>query len=91
MIVSLEEAKLYLRVDGDEENTLITNFILAVEDIVEAILRFPLTDFDEVPKPVKHAIYYGVAQFYEKRNELVMDEMLDTIKKLLFIYRMEAW
>ena len=30
MVVSLEEIKLYLRVDGDEENTLITNFICSI-------------------------------------------------------------
>ncbi|MEG0729632.1 MAG: head-tail connector protein [Anaerovoracaceae bacterium] len=33
MVVSLEEAKLYLRVDGDEENMLITNFISTAEEI----------------------------------------------------------
>ena len=26
MVVSLEEAKLYLRIDSDEEDTLITSF-----------------------------------------------------------------
>lgn len=40
MILSLEEVKLYLRVDGDEENTLITNFIIAAEELCEGILRY---------------------------------------------------
>lgn len=53
MVVSLEEAKLYLRVDSDEEDTLITNFIHTAEEICEDILRYSLSEFEEVPKVVK--------------------------------------
>ncbi|HDR4365060.1 TPA: phage gp6-like head-tail connector protein [Bacillus cereus] len=31
MVLTLEEAKKYLRVDGDEEDDLITSFIIAAE------------------------------------------------------------
>ena len=56
MVISLEEAKLYLRVDGDEENTLITNFILASEEICEDVLRVKLSDFDTIPEVIRQAI-----------------------------------
>lgn len=68
MVISLEEVKLYLRIDGDEEDTLITHFILSAEEICEDILRFPLTDFVEVPKVVIQTILYCVANMYEKRE-----------------------
>ncbi|MEI4618268.1 MULTISPECIES: head-tail connector protein, partial [Bacillus cereus group] len=31
MVLTLEEAKKYLRVDGDEEDDLITSFVIAAE------------------------------------------------------------
>lgn len=91
MIVSLEKTKAWLRVESNDEDALIESFIVAAEDIVTGILRYPLTEFEEIPEPVKHAIYYGVSQFYERRNELVMGELIDTMKRLLFMYRREAW
>lgn len=45
-IVSLEEAKTYLRVDGTNEDQLITRLINSAATIVENILRRPLAEFD---------------------------------------------
>ena len=68
MVVSLEEAKLYLSIDGDEEDELITNFILTAREICEDILRYPLSEFDEIPAAVRQAVLYCVANMYEKRE-----------------------
>lgn len=91
MIIPLEEVKLYLRVDGDEENTLITNLISAAEDICEGILRHPLADFDPLPETVKQAVMYIVANLYEKREEVDMKDVLNIVARLLFAYRIEGW
>jgi len=91
LVVTLENTKVWLRVESNDEDALIESFIVTAEDIVSGILRFPLAEFEEVPEPIKHAIYYGVSQFYERRNELVMGELIDTMKRLLFMYRREAW
>jgi uncharacterized phage protein (predicted DNA packaging) len=91
MIVLLEEVKLYLRIDGDEENTLITNFIIAAEEICEGVLRFSLSEFAEVPETVKQAILYATANMYEKREEIDMKEVLNVVTRLLFSYRKEGW
>lgn len=91
MIISLEEAKTYLRIDGDEENALITDFISAAENICEGILRFPLSDFTEVPDPVKQSALYIVAQFYELRENLDVEALIDMVRRLLFAYRKEGW
>lgn len=91
MIISLEEAKLYLRVDGDEENTLITNFIHTAEEICEGILRYQLSEFSPVPETVKQAILYIVSNLYEKREIVDMKEVLSIVTRLLFSYRKEGW
>lgn len=91
MVISLEEAKLFLRVDGDEENTLITNFILTAEEICEGVLRYPLTEFIEVPGPVKQAILFVTAQFYEQRETIDVQALIETVRLLLFAYRKEGW
>ena len=91
MIISLEEAKLYLRVEGDEEDALITSFIGASEEICEGILRYSLSDLSVVSETIKQAICYGVACLYEQREKVDSKEMLEVIKNLLFSYRKESW
>lgn len=81
-----------MRVESNDEDALIESFILAAEDIVEGILRFPLSDFaDAVPEPVKHAVYFAVSKLYEERNELDAGSLNDVLKALLSSYREVAW
>lgn len=92
MIVSLEDTKLYLRVDGDEENTLITDFIKASEDICEGILRKALSDFEEeVPETLRQAVLFCVGQFYEHRESIDVKLLTEMVRRLLFSYRIESW
>jgi uncharacterized phage protein (predicted DNA packaging) len=91
MIVSLEETKTYLRVDGDAENTLITDFIRASEDICEGILRRSLEDFEEVPETVRQAVLFSVGQFYELRERIDVKLLTEMVRRLLFSYRSERW
>lgn len=91
MIISLEEAKAYLRVDTDDEDALITGFKSAAEDICEGILRFSLSSFVAVPEPVKQAVLFTTAQFYELRESVEVEALIDTVKRLLFAYRQESW
>lgn len=91
MVISLEEVKVYLRVDGDDENTLITNFIIAAEDLCEGILRYPLSEFTTVPESVKQSILYAVANMYEQRETFDVKAVIDTMTRLLFSYRKESW
>ncbi|MDO9536640.1 MAG: head-tail connector protein [Bacillota bacterium] len=91
MPVTLEEAKIYLRVDTDDEDALIESFLQAAEDICEGVLRFPLADFEAVPEPVKQAVLYATAQFYELRESININILTDIVRKLLFAYRKEGW
>jgi len=58
LIVTLDEAKLYLKVDGDEDNTLITSCINTAEELCQDIMRTPFSEFTEVPEAVKQAVFY---------------------------------
>ncbi len=49
LAVSLEEAKLYLRVDGGEEDALIAALIETASELCEGVLRMSLEDFEETP------------------------------------------
>jgi hypothetical protein len=92
LVVTLEKTKEWLRVEGNTEDPLIESLILAAEDIVEGILRFPLSEYDgNVPEPVKQAIYFAVSKLYEERNELNTGELTDLLKKLLFAQRKAGW
>ena len=91
MVVSLEEIKLYLRVDGEEEDALISTFINVSEDLVEGILRYPVSEFEVVPEIVKQAVMYSVANMYEKREDYDAKEVIDIMTKLLFSYRKDEW
>lgn len=91
MVVTLEEVKVYLRVDGAEEDMLITSFLIAAEEMCEGILRYPLDELTLVPETVKQAVLYIVSQIYENREQVRIDEVLETVKYLLFSYRKESW
>lgn len=91
MVLTLEEVKLYLRVDGDEENTLITKFILTSEELCEEILRFELTEYEVVPELVRQEILYAVVNMYEKRENFEFQDVFETMIRILFSYRRESW
>lgn len=90
-MLTLEEAKKYLRVDGDEEDSLITDFIQSAVDICEGIMRRSITEFDPVPETINQAILFIVSQFYEFRESINVSELIETSKRLLFAYRKESW
>lgn len=91
MVLTLEEVKLYLRVDGDVENTLITKFILTSQELCEEILRFELTEYEVVPELVRQSILYAVVNMYEQRETFDVKSVIETMTRLLFSYRRESW
>lgn len=86
----MEEAKLYLRVDGGEEDALIA-LIETASELCEGVLRMSLEDFEEIPKSVNQAILYITANLYEHREELDMKVVEDVVKRLLSPFRKEGW
>ncbi len=92
MVVTLENTKKWIRVESNDEDALIQSFILVAENLVEGIIRFPLSNFGETaPELIKHAIYFTVSKLYEERNELDTDSLNEDLKALLFYYREIVW
>ena len=91
MLVTLEEVKLYLKVDGDEDNALISSFINASEELCENILRFPLSELVTIPESIRQAALYCIANLYEKREDLNMKEVINVMIGLLSPYRRDGW
>lgn len=98
-MITLEEAKTFLRVDGneEEEESLIASLIVTAEMLVEDVLRRRLSDFRELPEPVRQATLILVGTLYEERQiakgkeGISMTDTLDLIRRMLFAYRKEKF
>ena len=91
--MNLQETKEFLRVDGDDEDTLISSLIITAKALVEEVIRSKLEDFSEVPEPIKQAMLIVVSTLYEERqiskdkSGVDIGETLDLVRKMLFAYR----
>lgn len=92
-MLSLQETKDFLRVDGDDEDTLISSLIITAKALVEEVIRQRLEDFKETPEPVHQAMLIVVSTLYEERqiskdkSGVDIGETLDLVRRMLFAYR----
>ena len=91
MLVPLEEVKQYLRVDGNDEDLLLSNFAEMAEQLCTALLR--VKDLSEVENSavVRIAILYAVSYLYEHREEADHRGLALTLRSLLFGVRKEVF
>lgn len=87
MIVSLAEAKKYLRVDYNDEDTLIRKFIKTGMKLVGDTLR---KDMENSPAN-KTAVLYVVAYLYEHREDADMNELTRSLRYMLSTEREAAF
>ena len=73
MLVTVDEAKLYLRLDGTEEDALIQTLLETAESLCQDIVRTDFDEMEEVPEIVKVGIRYAVTYFMKtgKRQTLM--------------------
>ena len=87
-LVTLEEAKVYLRVDRSEEDELITRLIASAERLCLDTLR---KEEPEETAAFKMAVLFSVAYLYEHREDADYHNLLLTLRSLLFGERKEAF
>ena len=97
-MLTLKEAKDFLRVDDDSEDALIASLITTAKVLTEDILREELDLESDLPEPITQAMLIIVATLYEerqvskdKKDGLSIEETLDTVRRMLFSYRKECF
>ena len=97
-MLTLKEAKDFLRVDDDSEDALIASLITTAKVLTEDILRETLDLESDLPEPITQAMLIIVATLYEerqvskdKKDGLSIEETLDTVRRMLFSYRKECF
>ena len=87
MIVTLNEAKKYLRVDHDDDDSIIRKLIHTAESLCEGTLR-------KTAEPVlinKVAVLFAVAYLYEHRESADMNELTRMLRYILATEREVAF
>ena len=96
-MITLQEAKEFLRVDGDDEENLIASLIVAAQELTEDVPRRPLAELEPLPETVRQAMLIVVATLYEERQiskdktGIDISETLDLVRRMLFAYRKERF
>lgn len=96
-MISLQETKEFLRIDGNDEDALISSLIISAKELIEGVLRRKLSDFSIIPETVYQAMLIVTATLYEERqvakdkSGVDMGETLDLVRRMLFAYRREAF
>ncbi len=90
MVVSLDEAKSYLRVDGDEDDALIMSIMAAAKRMCMDVARIEdSAAFEALGDQAKLAVLYATAYLYEHREEADHHDLTLTLRSLLFGAREE--
>ena len=91
MIVGLDEAKNYLKVDSTDDDEFITGLITAAEGMISDICRKKIEDMTSDTPILRIAELYAVAYLYEHREEADHKALTETLKYMLFSVRGEAF
>ena len=92
MLISLDEAKLYLRLDHDEDDDFILTLINAAEELCADVARIPAEEIPEKNSSnVRVAMLYTIAYLYEHREEADHHDLALTLRALLFGIREAAF
>lgn len=91
-MVTLEEMKNYLRVDFDEDDSLIESLIETSKKLVLDVARGEnLSDLLPFEDQVKTAILYSVSFLYEHREEANFKDLTLSLRSLLFGVRKDGF
>ena len=91
MTVSVKEVKTFLRVDHNEDDTLIRSYIYAAESLCLDVMRTDDRTKLKSEKNAKIAILYAVAYFYEHREVADYKALTLSLRALPFGSRREEF
>ena len=91
MLVTLDEAKQYLRVDTSDEDVLIEQMIITAEKLCADVARLDEDSFLDESASTKLAVLYAIAYLYEHREEADHHALTLSLLSLLFGVRKEGF
>lgn len=91
MVITLKEMKGYLRVDHDDDDTLLRNIMESAQKICMDVARTEDEDAFEEELMAKTAVMYATAYLYEHREEADHKALTLTLRSLLFGCRQEGF
>ena len=91
MTVTVKEVKNFLRVDHNEDDTLIRSYIYAAESLCLDVMRTDDRTKLKSEKNARVAILYAVAYFYEHREQADYKALTLSLRALLFGSRREEF
>lgn len=91
MLVTLEEAKLYLRIDSDDEDSLVSGLINSAESLCRDVARLSSEELAEQSATTRVAILYAVSYMYEHREQADYHGLVMMLRSLLFGVRRQVF
>ena len=86
-MVTLQEVKQYLRIDFEDDDTLLLSLISTAKQLVMDVGRMDEERFSENEDVVRTAMLYTVAYLYENRNTADFSKLTLTLRAMLFAQR----
>ena len=86
-MVTLQEVKQYLRIDFEDDDTLLLSLISTAKQLVMDVGRMDEERFSENEDVVRTAMLYTVSYLYENRNTADFSELTLTLRAMLFAQR----
>ena len=86
-MITLNEAKNYLRIDHEEDDKLILQLLDTAKSLVKDVGRMDEERFSENEDVVRTAMLYTVSYVYEDRNTADFSKLTLTLRAMLFAQR----
>ena len=86
-MLTLNEAKNYLRIDYEEDDKLILQLLDTAKSLVKDVGRMDEERFSENEDVVRTAMLYTVSYLYENRNTADFSKLTLTLRAMLFAQR----
>ena len=88
---TIEEIKLYLGIDGGWLDPLLADLLKLAQGIIEKVLRYPISELQEVPATIKETAKFIVSAYYNNRENTNAREIENSVALLLSEYRRKGF
>lgn len=84
---TIEEMKTYLGIDGEWLDSLLADLLKLAQNLIEKVLRYPLSNFEIVPATIKETAKLIVSAYYNNREKTNVQEVENFVALMISEYR----